>query len=115
MRPDFFAWQWGLYPDGHKTKTNLIIHILTVPMFQLGFLSLLSTPLVGWSGLSGLVGMVIAVAAQGRGHKGEPTAPVPFLGPLDMLSRLFFEQWVTFPRFVLSGGFGRAWREASRA
>ena len=26
--------------------------------------------------------------------------------------RFFVEQWITFPRYVLSGGFSRAWREA---
>ena len=30
----------------------------------------------------------------------------------DWAARLFVEQWVTFPRYVLSGGFARAWREA---
>jgi hypothetical protein len=50
------------------------------------------------------------MAVQGRGHRLEKNAPVPFRGPLDVLARIFVEQWVTFPRFVLSGGFARAWR-----
>jgi hypothetical protein len=37
---------------------------------------------------------------------------VPFEGPLDVLSRIVLEQWITFPRFVLSGSFARAWRDA---
>jgi hypothetical protein len=36
--------------------------------------------------------------------------PVPFRGPLDVLVRIFAEQFVTFPRFVLTGGLARAWR-----
>jgi len=30
------AWQWKLYPDGHATRANLIIHITTVPLFWAG-------------------------------------------------------------------------------
>jgi hypothetical protein len=37
----------------------------------------------------------------------------PFDGAGDVVSRLLVEQWVTFPRFVLSGGWGRNLR-ASR-
>jgi hypothetical protein len=38
--------------------------------------------------------------------------PVPFAGPVDVVSRIFAEQLITFPRFVLSGQFARAWRES---
>jgi hypothetical protein len=80
-------------------------------VFQLGTVLLFTSPLTSlWMALPGLVGMVGAMAAQGRGHKLETTAPVPFRGPLDVVSRIFVEQWVTFPRFVLSGGLARAWR-----
>ena len=30
-----------------------------------------------------------------------------------LLARIFAEQWITFPRFVLGGGFARAWRGRS--
>jgi hypothetical protein len=106
-------WQWSLYPDGHRDRTNLLIHAFTVPLFLLGSVSLLLSPLLGWRMAFGAIGMIVAVAAQGRGHRREGTAPVPFLGPLDVVRRLFVEQWVTFPRYVLSGQFARAWR-ASR-
>jgi hypothetical protein len=65
-----------------------------------------------WLGLAGLLTMGLAMAVQGRGHGMEAVAPVPFTGPLDFVTRIMAEQWVTFPRFVLSGGFGRAWRAA---
>ena len=55
---------------------------------------------------------LVAVALQGRGHRLEPVPPEPFSGPLNFVSRLFFEQWVTFPRFVLSGGWLAALRKA---
>jgi hypothetical protein len=103
-------WQWSLYPDGHKDRTNLAIHIMSVPFFLSGTIAVLLAPLGWWLALVGLVAMAGAVAAQGRGHAREATRPVPFRGPVDVVARLFFEQWVTFPRFVISGAFARAWR-----
>ncbi|WP_224372432.1 terminase [Hyalangium versicolor] len=105
------TWQWNLYTDNHSQRSNLIMHAVTVPLFQLGTLLLFTSPLTSiWLALPGLVGMVGAMAVQGRGHRLETTPPVPFRGPLDVVARIFVEQWITFPRFVLSGGFARAWR-----
>jgi hypothetical protein len=105
------AWQWGLYAEGHRDRRNLVVHILTVPVFQLGSLTLLLAPVMsGWLAVAGLGAMVGAMALQGRTHRLEAVPPVPFSGPLDVLARIVVEQWVTFPRFVLSGGFARAWR-----
>lgn len=104
------AWQWDLYGPGHSKRSNLLIHILAVPVFQIGTLVLLSS--VAFGILFGLVGVLLmtgAMAAQGKGHAGEAQAPVPFRGPGDVLARIFAEQWITFPRYVLSGGFAKAW------
>jgi len=107
-------WQWRLYPDGHRTRRNLALHVATVPLFQLGAIAVVAAPFVApWAAAAGAAGMVAALVAQGRGHKGEPTAPVPFRGPRDFVARFFTEQFVTFPRFVLSGGLARAWRDAA--
>jgi hypothetical protein len=105
------AWQWALYPEGHADRRNLLVHVLTVPFFLAGTVALLVSPVLGpvWAAC-GLAGMVVAIGSQGRGHKRERVAPAPFRGPLDVVARLFVEQWVTFPRFVLSGAFARAWR-----
>ena len=103
-------WQWRAYPNGHRDRRNLVIHALTVPLFCAGNLAVLLTPAIGILGLFGALAMVIAVALQGRGHRRERVAPLPFRGPLDVVVRLFVEQWVTFPRFVLSGRFAAAWR-----
>ncbi len=105
------AWQWSIYPQGHRNPVNLGLHLATAPLFLLGTVALLAAPLLTWRlAPVGLGGIVIAFAAQRRGHKGEVSPPRPFRGPLDLLARFFVEQWVTFPRYVLSGGFGRAWR-----
>jgi hypothetical protein len=51
--------------------------------------------------------MVATMVIQGRGHELEPLTHVPFAGAADFVTCFFVEQWVTFPRFVLSGGWYR--------
>ncbi|MFT3914012.1 MAG: terminase [Anaeromyxobacteraceae bacterium] len=105
------AWQWRLYPDGHRDRRNLAVHVATVPIFQAGTLALVLAPLWSlWLAPVGLAAMAGAMAAQGRGHRLEATPPVPFRGAGDVLARILTEQWFTFPRYVFSGGLGRAWR-----
>lgn len=114
-RGPFFAWQLRLYPDNHTRRTTLLVHAITVPLFWLGLAELIAAPLARlWIlAVSGLVNVLIAVVLQGRMHKRETVPPVPFLGPGDAVKRLLLEQLVTFPRFVLSGGFARAWRASA--
>ena len=113
-RPDgLLAWQWSLYRDGHRDRRNLALHAATVPLFLAGTCAVLLSPFAGAAaGIAGGAAMLAAVAAQGRGHSTEATRPVAFRGPGDFLARFFAEQWITFPRFVLSGAFSRAWRSA---
>ena len=56
----------------------------------------------------------ISLALQGRGHKMEAVPPVPFESPANAMSRLLAENLITFPRFVLSGGWYRNLIEASK-
>jgi hypothetical protein len=106
------AWQWSNYPAGHRNGLNLALHALTVPLFLVGTLAVLAAaPLATWElAPAGLLGMLVALAAQRRGHRSEALPPKPFRGPFDLLARFFVEQWITFPRYVVSGGFGKAWR-----
>jgi membrane-bound ClpP family serine protease len=105
-------WQWSVYPKGHRDRTNLLVHILTVPLFILGTGALVLSAFVASLVLaaSGLAAMVLVMVVQGRTHKRESTPPAPFQGPLDVLARIFLEQFFTFPRYVLSGELTRAWR-----
>ncbi len=104
-------WQLSLYSGNHTTRANLVVHVVTVPWFWMGTLALVGSPVTGWpSAVGGLVAMVLAVFLQGRTHAGEPTPPVPFRGPLDVVARIFAEQWITFPRYLFGGGFAKAWR-----
>jgi hypothetical protein len=109
MRQRLLEWQWSDYAAKHQNRLNLLLHIVTVPLFQVGTLILLFAVVVA-SGAAAAVAaicMVGALAAQGRGHKLEPETPAPFDGAADFVGRFFAEQWVTFPRFVLSGGWYR--------
>ena len=113
-RGGLLAWQWAIYPAGHTTRANLLIHILTVPIFEIGTLTLPGSLVIGPRyALLGLAMMMGAMAAQGQGHAREPQPPVRFRGPLDVLARILAEQWIAFPRFVITGGFARAWASAS--
>lgn len=104
--------QWEGYARYHQSRRNLLLHIVFVPLFLTGNVVLL----VGlierrWSlALTGAVFTTLAIGIQGRGHRGEPVPAEPFTGALNALSRIFLEQWVTFPRFVLSGAWMRALR-----
>jgi hypothetical protein len=103
------AWQWRGYADNHRDRMNLLLHIVAVPAFIAGILACVRLLVAGlWLGAAFAFGFaVLAFAVQGIGHKREAVAPIPFDGPLDFIGRVFTEQFVTFPRFVLSGQWAR--------
>ena len=111
----FLADQLNDYPRVHTTRTNLLIHIVAVPVFDLALVgAVASLAMRSWVGAAGGVAIAAAAfAAEGRGHGIEPEAPAPFTGPVSVAKRIFAEQFITFPRFVLSGGWARALRAAS--
>lgn len=103
------AWQWATYDRNHRDRLNLVIHFLAVPAFIAGILSALRLLTMGLFVQSAAMLGVAALAflLQGIGHKREAEAPIPFDGPLDVLGRIFTEQFITFPRFVFTGGWAR--------
>lgn len=109
IRNRLLEWQWSDYAAKHQNRLNLLLHIVTVPLFQVGTIMLLCAAITvsGAAAAVGVICMVGALAAQGRGHKLERETPTPFDGAADFVTRFFAEQWVTFPRFVLSGGWYR--------
>jgi hypothetical protein len=108
-KPSLLTWQLSNYPDAHRTHNNLVVHLLTVPLFMGGTVAIALAWLSPWL-LFGVAAMMLSMVLQGRGHAHEPAPPRPFRGVRDVIVRIFAEQWITFPRFVLSGGFARAWR-----
>ena len=110
----FLADQFSDYPRVHTDRANLLIHIVAVPVFDLSWVAFVAAVALR-SPLGALASAAVAVAAfaaEGRGHAIEPERPIPFAGPRDVITRIFAEQFVTFPRFVLSGGWARAYRSA---
>jgi len=114
MRKHLLSWQWQGYAANHMVRSNLVLHLVTTPVFVAALAATVAAPITGpwWLALAGLGGMLAALVAQGRGHRSEPAAPVPFTGPGDFVSRFLAEQLVNFPRLVVSGGWARAWRAA---
>jgi hypothetical protein len=112
--PELLQWQWDGYPRYHRSRGNLLLHILVVPLFLTGNLAvLLGIVTLTWLPVVAGVGLSVAsLVLQGRGHRAEPVPPEPFTGPLNAIARLFCEQWITFPRFVLSGRWSEALRIA---
>lgn len=107
--------QWEGYGRYHQSRPNLLVHIVFVPMFLASNIALIVALIerrwllaVGAAALAG-----IALAMQGRGHRQERVPPAAFTSPINALSRILLEQWVTFPRFVLAGAWLRALRERS--
>lgn len=114
IRPRLLQWQWSDYSAKHRDRTNLVLHIVAVPLFEIATIALIAGLATGSGRVAwlALAGMVAAVVIEGRGHRREREAPAPFAGPIDFVSRFVAEQWITFPRFVLSGGW---WRNLSRS
>jgi phage terminase small subunit len=114
IRPNLLAWQWSDYVAKHRDRGNLLIHIVAVPLFQLATLGLIGAVVGRWgtAAVIAVVAMVAALVLQGRGHRREAEAPTPFDGAADFVSRFVAEQWITFPRFVLSGAWSANLRRA---
>lgn len=103
------AWQWQGYGRNHRDRLNLLLHLFAVPAFIAGILACvrLAVSGLGLAAAFALLFAILAFGVQGLGHKREAVAPDPFLGPADFFGRVFVEQFITFPRFVLSGQWAR--------
>jgi hypothetical protein len=113
---ELIEWQRLDYACKHRLRGTLLVHLVAVPVFVAGNAALVAALLLGmWTaGALALAVMMASLAWQGRCHRGEPEQPAPFSGPAEAVARIFIEQWVTFPRFVFSGEWALALREAPR-
>ena len=112
---DLLRWQWEGYPRYHTSRPNLLLHLCTMPLFWAGTVLLLVGLLtLSWATLVlGMVCLLVPVIAQGVGHQRlGSTPPAPFSSPWNFVARFVLEQWVNFPRYVLSGYWSRAFRDA---
>lgn len=105
-----------MYETFHSNRNNLLIHLIAVPSFIAGaMLIVYGLFMLNWFSPSvGGALALLSIAAQGRGHKLEEHPSRPFNGPGDFIRRILREQFITFPRFVLSGQWRRQFRAAGR-
>jgi hypothetical protein len=102
--PELLSWAWRETPPVHKNRTNLLIHIVAVPMFVLGHVLLLAGLLVDpWLFAVAIPCVAVSLLAQRFGHSLERDQVPPFTGTRDFLRRLYAEQFCNFWRFLLSG------------
>jgi uncharacterized membrane protein YGL010W len=116
MRAHLLRWQWDGYSSFHRNRINLLVHIVAVPAFVGALVVAVAAVVEARWVLAACAAAVTAVAfvAQAIGHKREPSAPIPFDGAVDALTRILAEQLITFPRFVVTGGWRAALRSATR-
>ncbi|SEE40731.1 hypothetical protein SAMN04490188_3720 [Pseudomonas kilonensis] len=68
--PNLPAWQWRTYPDNHRRPTNLVLHLIAVPLFIIAFLLIVS----GVFSMSlgdvaiGIIGLLAALGLQHHCH-----------------------------------------------
>ena len=106
--------QWSDYSERHRNKLNLLIHIATVPLVWIAGIQVvgaLMLLLIGVGGpgvlLTAAILIAIALFAQAYGNGMEEIKPRPFTNAKDFAMNAVAEQFVTFPRFVLAGGWLR--------
>ena len=109
--PELLEKQWSDYSERHKSKVNLLIHIVTVPLVWIATIQVVGAlllmlmpgvagiPILFWA----LVLIAIALFAQRHGNSMEAVKPAPFTNAKDFAIAAAAEQFVTFPRFVLTG------------
>ena len=98
--PNLPALQWRAPPENHRNPTNLVLHLIAVPLFILAFLLIVSG-VFGMSFLNvaiGVVGLLAALGLQRHGHSLEAQASEPFSVRKDAVQRLMVEQFQTFAR-----------------
>jgi hypothetical protein len=102
--PELLSWAWRETPPVHRNATNLIIHIVAVPLFVLGHVLLVAGLVANPWLLAGAVpSIVLSLAAQKYGHSLEHNQVPAFTGAGDFIRRLYAEQFCNFWRFLISG------------
>ena len=97
------------YERLHMHPINLAIHMATVPLFAIGLLGVVLCPFLPrwelWLGV-GVCLTVYSVLLQRFGHRLE-AGWAPNVGKARAVALFLREQFVTFPRFVVQGGWAR--------
>ena len=63
--PELLSWAWRETPPVHKNRTNLLIHIIAVPLFVLGHMLIVASVLINpWLLVAAVLSIVVSLAAQ---------------------------------------------------
>jgi hypothetical protein len=105
------------YIQTHSNKVNLLIHGVAVPLFIMANVSLVVSvvKLKPIPALASVGLMSLSLGLQRKGHGLEQESPKAFKNVWDFSSRLYKEQFYTFPKFVLSGHFKENLLAASKS
>ncbi len=112
---ELMKWQWAGYAQYHQSRKNLLIHIVFVPTFIIAFVGLLLA-VVRLDFAQMLVALLITLgsfALQGLGHNKEANPSQPFSSIHNAVLRILCEQFYSFPKFVFSGQWYRAFRASN--
>jgi hypothetical protein len=109
--PELVDQQWSDYAERHRDKTHLMLKIVAVPLVWLAAIQLFGALLLmlmpGVSGIGPLVWALVMVAVsvflQVRGASMEADKARPFALTRDYALWLAADDFVNFPRFVLTG------------
>lgn len=112
---ELLDWQWAHYAETQRDRVNLVVHAVTVPLFWIGALRFVSALLFAglFFALGGVLLMGLCVFLQALGNSREAKPPESYANAWDFLQRVAAEQFVSFPRFVLSGGWWRNLQESA--
>ena len=114
----YIAMTWCEFQRVHQTRSSLLVHCLMVPVFAIGviagfYLTLNNGIAVGWPYFALAL---VSFAAQGISHKTlERNALPPMTGLLEIPRRFLIEQYLSWPRALLSGTIVRLWNSESQA
>jgi hypothetical protein len=102
--PELVSWAWRETPPVHSNATNLIIHIVAVPLFVLGHVLLVAGLIIDpWLLAGTALSILLSLVAQRFGHSLEDNQVHAFAGAGDFIRRLYAEQFCNFWRFLFSG------------
>ena len=101
--PQLVTWAWRETPPVHRSRANLLIHVVAVPLFVLGHALLIAGLVNPWLLVGAALSIVASLAAQKYGHSLEYQQVHAFAGASDFLRRLYAEQFCNFWRFLFSG------------
>ncbi len=111
---ELVTWAWRETSPVHRSRTNLLIHIIAVPLFVLGHVLLIASVIDPWLLVGAVLSIVISLTAQKYGHSLEHHQVHAFTGAPDFLRRLYAEQFCNFWRFLFSGEWYASYK-ASRS